>query len=201
MQGDKETAWQPDGSIHQRSPIWAHGALQSSLMPPGGFYRKSCTITFSFRTIRFSIWNWGGRGTNPALKPEGEQSCLSGAIGHQMGLRRIWNGFWKEASTVSFVCLGTRWSQWQACAQNNEQIFTAFGDMWHCLVFPRKYVSKIQSVMWCSWVSGRFLDEGTWKICGVEIAVFLEAVATKRGKMQRHVNRSATHTSLKILQS
>jgi len=65
------------------------------------------------------------------------------------------------------------------------------------LLFPRQYVSEIQSAAWCSWVSGRFLDGGIWKICEVVIAVFLEEVATRRGKMQRHFNRSATHAVLK----
>lgn len=42
--GAQGTAWQPDGSIHQCSPVWALGALPSSLMPPGGFHGKNCTI-------------------------------------------------------------------------------------------------------------------------------------------------------------
>lgn len=92
------------------------------------------------------------------------------------------NGFKKKLklilkrSSYSFLCVSGYPMMAVTSLHAEQWADAAFGDMWHCLVIPRKYVSKIQSVIWCSWVSGRFLDEGIWKICGVEIAMFLEVV-------------------------
>lgn len=64
------------------------------------------------------------------------------------------------------------------------------------LVSPRKLVIKSQSVVLCSCVLGRFLDEGIWKVCEVETEV-LKQCQRGWGKMQ-DLNRSTTYTILKF---
>lgn len=52
--GVRGAAWQPDGPIHQHALLWGTQCPSVTLMPPGGLYGKSCSITFEQFLFPFS---------------------------------------------------------------------------------------------------------------------------------------------------